>query len=153
MDTSFISLFSEEHVFFRLKGRDKNEVLKEMVDHLEKNALVSNHTMLLETLKKRETLGSTGFGKEVAIPHCRTLTVSDLVVLVGFSEDGVEWNAMDKKQVKLIFLIVAPPQERENIYLPVLGKICEMIRDNKIRKNLLKAADYQQLIQMIGEAS
>ena len=149
---SFMALFKEKYFLPNLRGKKKNEILKELLQPLKENGLVKNHDMLLETLKKRETLGSTGMGKKVAIPHCRSLTVSELIVVVGLSHDGVEWESMDKKPVHLFFLIVAPPQERQNIYLPVLGKICEMIRDNKIRKNFLKVSCYEEFINILRDS-
>jgi fructose-specific phosphotransferase system IIA component len=148
----FLDLFNEKHFIPRLQSKTKEEVLEELLRPLKEEDHLNKPVLLLETLKKRETLGSTGLGKQVAIPHCRTLTVSDLFIVIGRSEAGIEWQAMDKKKVHLIFLIIAPPQETQNIYLPVLGKICEMIRDNKLRKNLMKTEAYEQFIALIGEA-
>jgi len=149
---TFISLFQENHYIVDLKGRTKEAILNELLEPLKQNHVVNNSDLLLETLKKRETLGSTGLGKEVAIPHCRSLAISELVIVVGRSGKGVDWNAIDKKSVRLLFLIVAPPQEKQNIYLPVLGKICEMIRINKIRKKLFKTDNYQDFVRIIEEA-
>ncbi|MFC1568846.1 PTS sugar transporter subunit IIA [bacterium] len=150
-ETTFISLFQEDRYIAELSGTSQNQILKELLKPLEQNHVVNNSDLLLATLKKRETLGSTGLGKEVAIPHCRTLAVSELIIIVGRS-NGVDWKAMDKKPVKLFFLIIAPPQEKQNIYLPVLGKLCEMIRVNKIRKNLLKTDNFQDFVNIIKEA-
>ena len=121
-----------------LKGANKETILKALLKPLRENKQLNRPELLLETLKKRETLGSTGLGKQIAIPHCRTLTVSELLIVIGYSKEGIDWQAFDRKPVRLFFLIIAPPQEKQNIYLPVLGKICELIRDNKLRKNLLK---------------
>ena len=148
---SFMALFKENHFLPNLTGSKKNDILKELLQPIKEIDLVKNHVMLLETLKKRETMGSTGVGKKVAIPHCRSLNVSELIVVVGLSQKGVDWQALDKKPVHLFFLIVAPPQEKQNIYLPVLGKICEMIRDNKIRKNFLKVNCFDEFVKLLGE--
>ena len=140
---AFLSLFKENYFITDLKGTGKESVLE---------ALLNQPELLLETLKKRETLGSTGIGKQIAIPHCRTLTVSELLIVIGYSKNGVDWQAIDKKPVHLFFLIIAPPQEKQNIYLPVLGKMCELVRDNKLRKNLLKTDNFQEFIRLIGNA-
>lgn len=151
--SSFIALFREDRYIPELKGTTQEAVFNELLDQLKQHQVMNNPKLLLETLKKRETLGSTGLGKQVAIPHCRTLTVSETIVIVGHSSRGVDWQAMDKKPVHLIFLIIAPPQEKQNIYLPVLGKICEIVRENKLRKNLIKAKKYQDFIALIGDAA
>ena len=147
-----MSLFREDYFVENLKGANKETILKTLLKPLRENKQLNRPELLLETLKKRETLGSTGLGKQIAIPHCRTLTVSELLIVIGYSKEGIDWQAFDRKPVRLFFLIIAPPQEKQNIYLPVLGKICELIRDNKLRKNLLKTNSYQELIRLIGDA-
>lgn len=103
----------------------------------------------MENLFKRETLGSTGIGKGVAIPHCRSLAVSEILIIVGISEEGVHYAAIDKKKVHLFFLIIAPPQEKSNLYLPILGKIVEIVRDSKKRRSLMKAENYTTFLKVI----
>ena len=51
-----------------------------------------------------------------------------------------------------VFLTVAPPQERSNLYLPVLGKIVEMVKSVKSRRRLLAAADYEEVAEILEEA-
>lgn len=150
---AFISLFQEKRYVPELFGKSKDEILLELLNPLKENHVVNNVNMLFETLKKRETLGSTGIGKSIAVPHCRTLTVSELVIVIGHSSEGKEWDAIDNKPVHLFFLIIAPPQEKQNNYLPVLGKICEMVRENKVRKNLLKSTDFREFVRIIEDAS
>jgi PTS system nitrogen regulatory IIA component len=149
---AFLSLFREDFFITDLKGTEKESILKELLSPLKLNHLLNQPELLLETLKQRETLGSTGIGKQIAIPHCRTLTVSELLIVIGYSKEGIEWKAIDGKPVHLFFLIIAPPQEKQNSYLPILGKICELVRDSKLRKNLLKADNYQEFIRLIGDA-
>ena len=74
-------------------------------------------------LKRRENLGSTGIGQGFAIPHCRSLVVNRLRLAYGRKVNGIEFNAIDGAPVYNLFLIVAPPLEVSNQYLPVLGKI------------------------------
>jgi PTS system nitrogen regulatory IIA component len=149
---AFLSLFREDFFITDLKGTEKESILKELLSPLKLNHLLNQPELLLETLKQRETLGSTGIGKQIAIPHCRTLTVSELLIVIGYSKEGIEWKAIDGKPVHLFFLIIAPPQEKQNSYLPILGKICELVRDSKLRKNLLKTDNYQEFIRLIGDA-
>ena len=64
---------------------------------------------------------STGIGRGIAIPHCRSLVVNQLRVAYGRKQPGVDFNAIDGKPVTNFFLIVAPPLEVSNQYLPVTG--------------------------------
>src|SRR3989449_11349911 len=73
---------------------------------------------LYKMLRRRETLGSTGIGQGIAIPHCRSLVVNRLRVAFGRKLDGIDFKAIDDKPVHYFFLIVAPPLEVSNQYLP-----------------------------------
>ncbi len=146
-----IKYFSGDRFIPQLQSNTKDDVLKELVKPLLDLGVIKNKNVILETLKKRETLGSTGIGHGIAIPHCRTLAVQDVQVVIGISKDGVEYNAIDEKPVYLFFLIAAPPQEISNQYLPILGKIVEMLRSSKTRKALMNAASYDELMKAIKE--
>ena len=145
-----VDFLAEESINLDLQATTKDEVLEELVGLLdldEKNAAV-----VLRMLKKREHMGSTGMGRGVAIPHGRSLVISRLMVATGRSTAGIEFNAMDGKPVPLFFLIVAPPQEISNIYLPTLGRIAQFLKDPENRDALMKSespAAFRELMARI----
>lgn len=143
------NFFQEDFFLPQLESQSKKEVLEEMVQVLYDSNKVKSKSLILETLLKRETLGSTGIGKRVAVPHCRTLVVSEVTIVVGISPQGIPYDSIDKKDVKLFFLIVAPPQEKSNLYLPILGKIVELVRDSRIRKSLMKVKDFPSFLNIM----
>jgi len=122
-----------------------------MADRLARGAGVRDPELLLEMLRRRESLGSTGIGKGVAIPHGRSLAVTELRVLFARSQHGVEFDSMDKKPVHLFFLIVAPPQDKRNEYLPLLGRIAELVKEKKIRDRLRKVEQFDDLRELLEE--
>jgi PTS system nitrogen regulatory IIA component len=132
-----------------LRSKDKEKIMEELVQPLLDSGLVKSKRLVIDTLGKRETLGSTGIGKGVAIPHCRTMAVSDVHVVAGITHTGIDFNAVDGKKVNLLFLIVAPPHDSSNLYLPILGKIVEIVRDAKMRKALTQAETFETFIQII----
>jgi mannitol/fructose-specific phosphotransferase system IIA component (Ntr-type) len=99
--------FSEDAVKLELEGTSKDEILKEMISLLKLDE--KSEGMLFKMLKRRENLGSTGIGRSIAIPHCRSLVVNKLRVAFGRKSEGVDFKAIDEKPVKFFFLIVAPP--------------------------------------------
>src|SRR6188768_2844175 len=113
--------FSEDAVKLELEGTTKDDVLKELIALLKLDE--KSEGILFKMLKRRENLGSTGIRRGIAIPHCRSLVVSRLRVAFGRKPNGVEYNAIDSQPVYNFFLIVAPPLEVSNQYLPVLGKL------------------------------
>jgi nitrogen PTS system EIIA component len=134
-----------------LKSKSKADVLRELVEVAGTAGGVRGPDLLLDMLQRRESLGSTGIGKGVAIPHGRSLAVVQMRVVFAVARQGVEFDAVDGKPVKLFFLIVAPPQDKKNEYLPLLGRIAEIVQQKKVRDRLLKVEDFEQLQTVMEE--
>lgn len=143
--------FSPDAVKLQLEGTTKDDILREMIALLALDE--KSDGMLFKMLKRRENLGSTGIGRSIAIPHCRSLVVSKLRVAFGRKPEGVDFKAIDEKPVKFFFLIVAPPLEVSNQYLPVLGKIAQFSKEADVPDRLLalgNAAEFMALLEEKG---
>ena len=143
--------FAEDAINLALKGRTKNDILRELVEllHLDEKS----QGMLIKLLQRRETLGSTGIGRGIAIPHCRSLVVSSLRVAFGRKPEGIDFKAIDDKPAHVFFLIVAPPLEVSNQYLPVLGKIAQFAKEEDVPRRLMEIqtpADFLRLVEEKG---
>jgi mannitol/fructose-specific phosphotransferase system IIA component (Ntr-type) len=141
--------FAADAVALNLAGDSKDAVLKELVGLLKLDA--KSDEALLKMLKRRENLGSTGIGRGIAIPHCRSLVVNRLRVAFGRKPSGVDYDAIDGKPAYFFFLIVAPPLEVSNQYLPVLGKIAQFAKEDDVPKKLLALATPEDLLKLIDE--
>jgi len=135
-----------------LRAQTKTDALRELVDVVAAGGGVRDAGLLLDMLERRESLGSTGIGKGVAIPHGRSLAVVSLKVAFAVSREGIDFDAVDGKPAKLFFLIVAPPQDKRNEYLPLLGKIAELVQDAKVRQRLAKVESFEQLQAVMEES-
>ncbi|MDT8369895.1 MAG: PTS sugar transporter subunit IIA [Longimicrobiales bacterium] len=141
--------FTPETVVLDLAAGGKDELLRELVATL---ALDENsEEILFKTIKRRENLGSTGIGKGIAIPHCRSLVVNRLHLVYGRKVEGVEFNAIDKAPVHHLFLIVAPPLEVSNQYLPVLGRIAQFAKDPEVPRQLLEIDSPEAFLELLDE--
>lgn len=141
--------FSEDAVNLHLKGTTKDAVLKELVGlfRLDEKA----QALLFKMLKRRETLGSTGIGQGIAIPHCRSTVVSRLRVAFGRRLEGVDFKAIDDKPVHYFFLIVAPPLEISNQYLPVLGKLAQFAKEPDVPERLAQLDTPAEFLRLLDE--
>lgn len=106
---------------------------------------------LSRLLKRRETLGSTGVGRGFAIPHCRSLALSRLRLAFGVHRSGLEYDAVDHQPVHILFLIVAPPTEVSNQYLPVLGKIAQFAQMPDVADQLIRLSSPDQLFHLLEQ--
>jgi len=141
--------FSEDAINLDLKSTTKDDALRELVGLLTLDE--KSEAMLFKMLKRRETLGSTGIGQNIAIPHCRSLVVSKLRVAFARKKDGIDFGAIDGKPVHYFFLIVAPPLEVSNQYLPVLGKIAQFAKEPDVPEKLAKLATPKEFLKLLEE--
>jgi len=141
--------FSEDAIKLNLEGSSKDEILKELIGLLKLDE--KSDTMLFKMLKRRENLGSTGIGRSIAIPHCRSLVVNKLRVAFGRKSEGLDFKAIDEKPVKFFFLIVAPPLEVSNQYLPVLGKIAQFSKEADVPERLLMLTSPSEFMTLLEE--
>ncbi len=142
--------FAEDAINLALAGETKDDVLKELIALLD---VGDKADVLYKMLKRRENLGSTGIGRGIAIPHCRSLVVNRLRVAFGRKVEGVAFQAIDEKPAHFFFLIVAPPLEVSNQYLPVLGKIAQFAKEEDVPKRLMELqqpADFLKLVEEKG---
>jgi mannitol/fructose-specific phosphotransferase system IIA component (Ntr-type) len=141
--------FSADAVSLELQGEAKDDILKELIRLLRLDE--PSEAMLFKMLKRREELGSTGIGRGIAIPHSRSLVVSKLRVAFGRKATGVDYKSIDNQPAKFFFLIVAPPLEVSNQYLPVLGKIAQFAKEEDVPRRLLEITTPEQFLGLIEE--
>ncbi|MGE0443377.1 MAG: PTS sugar transporter subunit IIA [Gemmatimonadales bacterium] len=136
-------------IHLSLMGTTRAAVLSELADLLGLGA--ENGLAIRRMLSHREESGSTGIGRGVAVPHCRTPLVKRLRVLYGRRLGGVDWGAIDGAPVEHFFLLVAPPMEGSNEYLPVLGRIARLAKEPDVPARLSAAASAADLRRLLEE--
>ncbi len=134
-----------------LQAGNKEEALTLMVRALALNkAEIIDPGSLLNALLEREKLSTTGIGAGVAVPHCKSPQVKDLVILLACSPEGVDFAALDKQPCHLFFLLVAP-EDSQSEHLKALAKIARYAKDAGIRDQLLSKTTPQELFDFIVE--
>ncbi len=141
--------FNRDLIDLDLKADSKDDILKELIALLGLDE--KSQGILFKMLKRRENLGSTGIGRSIAIPHCRSLVVNRLRVAFGRKPEGVDFKAIDGQPVKYFFLIVAPPLEVSNQYLPVLGKIAQFAKEPDVIARLGEIGSPDEFLQLLEE--
>lgn len=141
--------FNRDVVALDLQAAAKDEVLKEMIQLLDLDE--KSQGILFKMLKRRENLGSTGIGRGIAIPHCRSLVVDRLRIAFGRTKTPIEFDAIDDNATRYFFLIVAPPLEVSNQYLPVLGKIAQFAKEPDVPERLAALTESEQFLALLEE--
>ncbi|WP_297597436.1 PTS sugar transporter subunit IIA [uncultured Cetobacterium sp.] len=137
--------------FFDNKSVLKDEILKIMVSNMAENceAIQDKEGFYFEVLE-RESVGTTGIGMGVAIPHARTNSVKEIVLAIGVLKNPVDFNSLDGEKVKIIVLVGAPKGESKR-YLELLSSLSRIFRDKKIRDSILESTTTECLIEAIAE--
>ena len=139
-----------EAIIPSLQSTDKESVIKEMVETLAKNGLVKNAAHAVEVLLEREKLGSTGIGQNIAVPHAKSEEAKNLVLGVGISEKGVDFEALDGDPVNIIFMVIAPI-DATGLHLKVLARIARLLKDKVFRNSLRSCKTAEKIYETIRE--
>ena len=133
-----------------LKATDKDDVIRELVDLLAKAEDIRNREDLVKGLLARESLGSTGIGQGIGIPHAKSQNVKNLTAAFGLSQKGVNFDSLDGEPVFIFFLLLAP-EESAGPHLKALARISRMLKDKYFRELLRKAKDEKEALRIIQE--
>ncbi len=139
-----------EAIIAQLRARSKEEVLAELVQPIASSNPNVDKGIILRTLLERESLGSTGIGGGVAIPHGKIEGLSTLSASFGKSDTGIEFGSMDNKPAFLFFLLVAPRNSAGD-HLKALARISKLLQDPLFKNSIIKADSSESIFAIFQE--
>lgn len=143
-------ILSEDLVIPTLTGRTKDEVLRELSQHLATQHPEIDPERLLEVLWERERLGSTAIGDGIAIPHGKLPGLRTVLGEFGRHPAGVDFQSLDGNPTKLFFLLVAP-DDSVGLHLKALARVSRLLKDAGFRQQLATCSDRADLYRRIRE--
>ncbi len=143
-----VDYLKEDMLVLELKAEKKEDAIRELGTVICKSKSVIDSEKFISDVFEREEMCTTGIGNEVAIPHARTDNVKKFVVSFGRSLKGVEFESLDHKPVKLIFLMGTPKSSGMKQYLHILAHLNRMLQKEDFRKQLLKANSPAGIIEI-----
>ncbi len=144
-----IDILTESSIVADLQAKTKAEALDVLVDAMTKTHKMLNKSDILQVLLEREKLGSTGIGDGVAIPHGKSIALTQIVSGFGLSKRGIDFDSLDGKPAHLFFLLVAP-EDSAGTHLKMLARISRMLKNLEFRKRLLGANSQHEIYQIIS---
>jgi PTS system nitrogen regulatory IIA component len=134
-----------------LRSETKEGVLRELSDAVCRAVPGMSPDHLASVLLDRESLGSTGIGEGVAIPHGKMPGIDRLIAVFGRSHGGVQFASLDGKPARLFFLVVAPESNSAGMHLKALARISRLVKDERFRRRLLEAEGVEGLSRALRE--
>ena len=147
---SLISLVVEKIVKVPLESKDKADAIRELVQILKDAGEISDFDAVLKAVQDREFKGSTGLQDGIAVPHGKTSAVSTLKLAIGISPDGIDFDSLDGKPAKLIFLLVASPG-MSGPHVAALAEIAKIANSKAFCKSLISAGSSQEVVELMRD--
>ena len=119
-----------------------------MVDLMAKSGKINDVEVYRKGVYAREEESTTGIGEGIAIPHCKSDSVSRPGLAAMVVPEGVDFDSLDGEKVNLIFLIAAP-NTKENVHLDVLSKLSVLLMDEDFTANLRNAKTVDEFLHVI----
>lgn len=133
-----------------LKGRNKEEVINELVDVLDASGLVKDKADVLDSVLMREQTRSTGIGSGIAIPHGKSKGVNSLVMSIGIASNPVDFESIDGKPVTIVVLL-ASPTGQTGPHIQALASISRLMLDESLRKKMETAQSAEEVYDIISQ--
>ena len=143
-------LLSKETIELNVEAKDKNDIIDKMTRLMLKTGRINNLEKYKKLVLKREEEGSTGVGEEIAIPHGKGECVTESGLVAMVVPNGVDYDALDGKTVKLLFMIAAP-NTSDNVHLDVLSRLSTMLMDSDFKNKLISAKSKEEFLKIIDE--
>jgi len=130
-----------------LQATDKQAAIRELANTFVHKGAVTNDSVYLDAVMKREEESTTGIGFGVAIPHGKSAAVTEPSLGFGRSQAGIEYDSMDGKPVHLMFLIAVPETSNDE-HLKILSKLSRKLMHEDVRQKLMTVADVEEIYQI-----
>jgi mannitol/fructose-specific phosphotransferase system IIA component (Ntr-type) len=135
-----------------MEAENKSDALKELTHLLFEKKKMKDVGPALDQIMSREVTESTGIGRGIAVPHARVAGMKTLACAVGRVPEGLDFMAVDRKPVHLIFLICYPPAE-QTTYLNFVATVAKLLGDPEKLKAMLAAPTADDMYDVLEKTS
>ena len=144
-------LLSEGTITTSLIHTDKQGIIEELLDLAMKTGKIKDREVVLKAITEREQLMSTGLEKGIAIPHAKTMAADDMVMALGISKAGLDFQSADG-QPSHIFFLLAAPSTAAGANIQVLAQIARLTMNTQFCDSLKEAASPKAAYEIILKA-
>ncbi|WP_164505057.1 PTS sugar transporter subunit IIA [Companilactobacillus hulinensis] len=143
-----LELLNKDQMSFDIKEDDQLAVIKDMAGMFLKTGVIDNVDDYVDSVLEREKTGTTGIGGGIAIPHGKSKSVKESSVAFAKLSKPVKWNALDGKDVSIIFMLSIPAESASNEHLKLLSLLAQSLMDDDVIEALDKATTKDDIINI-----
>lgn len=136
---SLLENLKKNNIIVKPGAKNRWDIIEEMVELAVKNKDISadDSDIIKNALIEREKSMSTGIGNGVAIPHCSTSKVNNIITVMALTPKGLNFEAIDNEPVKIVILLIVP-KDKLSQHIKTLANIAKMMSDHELREKLLE---------------
>ncbi len=136
-----------------LQAQDRNGVITELVASLVKAGKLPGKSAgeIAKAVIKREDEASTGMGKGVAVPHVKHAAAKDVIAVIGQTDAGIDFAALDEQPVYSVILLVSPVDNADR-HLQAMENLFRHLQKEKFRKFLRQCRTPEAFEDLLKEA-
>lgn len=133
---NLFSLLDASTVLPNLEVKNKKQVINALVDSLSSKIEAGKLSEVREGIFERESVMSTGVGKGLAIPHCKTKAVEENYAAFAKLSKPLNYDSIDGEPVQLVFLLVGPDSKHSH-HIKLLSRISRLMNSASFREKIL----------------
>ncbi|MDL2276018.1 fructose PTS transporter subunit IIA [Breznakia sp. OttesenSCG-928-G09] len=141
-----IDAIDERIIDLSMNTKNKKETIKALADKLHDAGYINDVEAFIKDIYEREAQGITGIGNYIAIPHGKSDSVTQVGIAIGKLNDEIEWETLDGKGVKLVFLFaVSNDHEYAKNHMKLLAEIATKLGNDEAVEKLNKMQEVSEL--------
>ena len=143
------SVLDKKLIVLNLKASTKEEVITELADILYENDKLISKEVYINDVFERERHSTTGIGSGIAIPHGKSKGVKQTSIAIAKLVEEIDWQALDEKPVKMVFLLSVKMEDTEEMHLRTISNIATSLSEDETINRLLKARTSEEIIALL----
>ncbi len=143
-------ILEEKFIVVNLSGTTKNDIINALVETASQSPKVLDKEKVRTAVFEREKIMSTGVGNGFAIPHGKTESVSDVVAAFGITAHPIDYQSLDEKPVRLIFLLIGK-DSMVGPHIKLLSRISRLMNKEDFRNRLIQAKSQHEVFEMFRQ--
>lgn len=146
-----MEIITRELVDLNLEASSIKEIVTNLGERIDRAGRLSNFDGYIDSVMEREELTSTAIGFGIAIPHGKSEHVTSCTVAFARLASPIEWESLDGKPVKIVFLLAVPEACKGDEHLRIIAALSRKLIHEDFRQQLETLEDEQALVEMITE--
>ena len=138
---------NRDSILVNIESKSKKNILETISENLA-NGDLSQKDTIFDKLYEREKLGTTAFGQGIAIPHARIPNIKSPKILFMKLSEGIEFDALDKQKVDLIFSLIVP-DTKDDSHIQILSKVASLMDSENFIKKIRDLSDKQEILHFL----